>query len=265
LEQVYRSRQAVLRGRIAALEGELRELRAELSGLPEVRARRVQVLLGVLVLVALASVAALLLMRRPDAFTFTPVFHNAGWTLTFQFDRPVRCIQVTVEARDGGRDRVDCTSMVSAQQVVQAGLTMDQARTPSIVTVEYERGGAGGSRRRVSTPFDPVASQITQVKQTLTMVGQWTSGRDFAGRRLLYFSTLLSDGFVLDEIRYGFDDGPLDQTVRFARRSKPGILNDDELYREIPASIRSVTVQLTFVDGTTMTRRVPVMPDGGEK
>jgi hypothetical protein len=261
---IYRSRQAALRERIASVEADLRVLRAELSGLPEVRARRFQVMVAALTLAALAAVVAVLWMRRPDAFTFTPMIHNAGWTLTFQFDRPIRCLDVIVEARDGRRDRVDCSTMPSAPQVAQAALTLDQAAT-STLTVEYERGGPGGARRRVQTPFDPVTAQIAQVRQTLTIVGQWVEASSRNGRRLLYFSTLLTYGAVIREIRYGFDDGPLDKTVRFAPRTRLGVLDGDELYREIPASIHSTTVQVTFVDGTTMTRTVPTAPSGDER
>jgi hypothetical protein len=261
-DPIYRSRHAILRQRIATAEAELHELRAELSGLPEVRADRVHRILGALAAFAVVAVAAFFLRRGPDAFTFRPMLHNAGWTLTFQFQRPIRCIDVIVEAQGGRRDRVSCLTISSSPQMAQAALTLDQARTPSTLTVEYEVEGIGGGLRRATTAFDPVASQIAEVHEIMNMVGQWAEGRDVDGRRLLHFTQLLSYASVLDEIRYGLDDGPLDHTVRFGRRNQLGVRSDDELYREIPASVRSVTVQITFVDGTTMIRRVPVTMGG---
>jgi hypothetical protein len=258
-ETTYRSRKAALDRRIANVEAELRELRAERSGLPSVRGHRFWVTLGAVLGIVVAGALTVCLMRRPDKFTFTSSMHNAGWTLTFQFEKPIQCIDVIVEGRNGKRDRVDCMTFSSAPQVANAALTMDQARTSSTLIVEYEVGHA---RRQVTTPFNPRSSQIDQVKHILTMVGQWVEGRDFNGRRLLYFTSVLTNANVLEEIRYGFDDAPLDQTVRFRPRDELGILNDDELYRDIPFAVRFVNVQLTFADGTTMTRKVPVMPNG---
>jgi hypothetical protein len=260
-QPVYRSRQAILRQRIASTEAELRELRAELCGLQEVRVHRTRRVLGVLAAVV-AATAAFLQVHRPDPFTFRPLLHNAGWTLSFQFDRPIRCIDVIVEAPGGGRDKVGCVTLSSSRHMAEAALTLDQARTPSTLTVEYEVGGLGGGLRQVTAAFDPMASQIAEVREVMNVGGQWVQGKDVAGRRLLSFTHLLSYAGVLDEIRYGFDDGPLDRTVPFGRPTELGALSHDELYREIPASARSVTIQLTFVDGTTMIRRVPVH-DGG--
>ena len=164
-----------------------------------------------------------------------------------------------VEARDGRSERVDCTTMSSAPFVAQAGLTVDQASTARAITVEYETRGVLHRRRQVTATFDPKASQIAQAKQILTIVAQWVEASRNQERRLLYFSTLLSYAYVLSEIRYGLDGGPLDRTVRFTPRSTLGVIaNGDELYREIDASVRAVTVLLTFVDGTNMTRTVSV-------
>jgi hypothetical protein len=258
-EPVYRSREAALRQRIASVEAELRELRAELSGLPEVRLRRARTaVFGIATILVLAA-ALVLLVRRPDPFTFNPMEHNGGWTLVFTFEAPVECLGVIVEARDGQRERVDCAAMTAAPQVVQAGLTKDQGLKARTITVEYEKGGLYRRKRHVTTAFDPMAAQIAQVKQVLTIVAQWVEAQPHDGRRLLYFTHLLSHAYVLSEIRYGFDDEPTDKTVRFVPRTTMGIIVDgDELYREIAPSVHAVSVVVTFLDGTTMTRRVPV-------
>jgi hypothetical protein len=256
-QPVYRSREAALRQRIASVEAEIRELRAELGGLPEVRLRRVRWALGALTTVLVLVALVVLFARRPDRFTFTPMEHNSGWTLTFGFEAPIECLGVIVERRDGGRERVDCTTMQTAPSVAQAGLTVDQGKNGRTITVEYETRGVFSRKRHVTTPFDPMASRIAQAKQILTIVAQWVEAKPQQERRLLYFSHLLSYGYVLSEIRYGLDDGPLDRTVRFAPRSTMGIITDgDELYSEIAPSVHSVSIVITFLDGTTMTRTV---------
>ena len=72
---------------------------------------------------------------------------------------------------------------------------------------------------------------------------------------------LLSHAYALSEIRYGLDDEPLDTTVPFTPRETMGtILNTDVTYVEIRPQVRSATIVVTFLDGTTMKRRVLVAP-----
>ena len=84
-QPVYRSREAALRQRIAAVEAQLRELRAELAGLPEVGLRRTRRAVLGLALIVAATAVTLFVARRPDSFTFMPMEHSGGWTLSFQF------------------------------------------------------------------------------------------------------------------------------------------------------------------------------------
>jgi hypothetical protein len=103
-------------------------------------------------------------------------------------------------------------------------------------------------------PFDPALSSLVESKHTLELTRtSWVSFRDWDGKLLLYFSHLLSYRGVLKEIRYGVDKDIPDTKYPFPPYDKPGfapISEDVTIHIEVPATTQSVTVQLTFRDGT---------------
>lgn len=81
----------------------------------------------------------------------------------------------------------------------------------------------------------------------------WVSFRDYDGKRLLYFSHLMTYRGSIKTIHYGLNtQNPL-KRYRFPAWRKSGIAPIDEktpLYITVPRSTRYVTVQLTYKDGT---------------
>jgi len=130
-----------------------------------------------------------------------------------------------------------------------------RGRTP--IQVRY-RTLSGANRGPFEAIFDPDAEGVASVRKILSDVPDWISFRLFAGRRLCYFTTLVSYKYALRSIRYGIDNEPRTRTVRFAARATPGIDNDDELYIDLPSDASSVTVELQFRDGTSLEKRFPV-------
>lgn len=116
----------------------------------------------------------------------------------------------------------------------------------------------GARRGPYEAVFDPSAEAVASVKNILGMVPEWISFRLFSGRRLCYFSTLLSNKYALRSIRYGIDTDSPNRAVRFAPRDTPGIDNDDELLIDLPPDASSVTVEVVFLDGTSQKKRFPV-------
>ena len=81
----------------------------------------------------------------------------------------------------------------------------------------------------------------------------WLSFREFNGKRLLYFSHLMTYRGSLKEIRYGLNSSKPTRRYRFPAWRKAGIAPIDEktpLYIEVPRSTRYATVQLTYKDGS---------------
>jgi hypothetical protein len=245
-ESVYRSRDAVLKDRIRELETELRVLRRERARLPETRGRRLAYG-AVAAAIALGALGFALRPRPPEHVELTPMFHNGGWTMSLRFAHPSQCVSVRLDRHDGAPERVGCMSDPHNAESAVVGLTFTQVKGPMTLLVDYEVDGAA---RSTSVEFDPVSEKVSEVKHVLGMVPQWVEVREMADRRILYFTTLVSYGYALREIRYGLDAEPLDRRVRFTPHAEPGVLEGDELYREYPQGARAVTVQVVFADGT---------------
>ena len=77
----------------------------------------------------------------------------------------------------------------------------------------------------------------------------WLLFRDYEGKRLLYFTGLLSYRPVLKEIRYSLNGDALDKTFEFKPSEKmyePGT----DIFVAVPNDTESAQVQVTFKDGT---------------
>jgi hypothetical protein len=91
-------------------------------------------------------------------------------------------------------------------------------------------------------------------KSTLQRItSSWVAMRDFDGKRLLYFTTLMSYRAAIDEARYGISVDVPDKTYDMPPEDprNPGAITADFLpFLEIPDDTEFVTVQLKFKDGT---------------
>ncbi|HNU11699.1 MAG TPA: hypothetical protein PKJ45_10130 [Rubrivivax sp.] len=82
----------------------------------------------------------------------------------------------------------------------------------------------------------------------------WVEFSDHMGNRtLLYFSHLVGHKGILKAIKYSFDGDALNREFAFSA-SKPGqrvgAVGDEPTHIEPPAGVKSVSVQLTFLDGS---------------
>jgi hypothetical protein len=99
--------------------------------------------------------------------------------------------------------------------------------------------------------FSTAGEQLAQAKMTLNAVSNsWLTFRDFDGRLLLYFTTLVSYRPVLKEIRYSLNSDALDRTFKFKPTNKMFEVGDDT-FMTVPSNTDFATAQVTFTDGTT--------------
>jgi hypothetical protein len=89
--------------------------------------------------------------------------------------------------------------------------------------------------------------------------GSWLSFRDYDGKVLLYFSTLMSYRPIIKEVRYSLNNDALDKTFRFKPSEKMYEVGD-EVYLAVPGDSQFASVQVTFKDGTTSTVQKVVRP-----
>jgi hypothetical protein len=79
--------------------------------------------------------------------------------------------------------------------------------------------------------------------------GSWLSFRDYDGKPLLYFTTLMGYRPAIKEIRYSLNSEALDQTWKFKPTDKMFDVGDD-LYTAVPGNTQFANVQITYKDGT---------------
>jgi len=105
----------------------------------------------------------------------------------------------------------------------------------------------------------PAAAQGTlgQEKQILAMIRQnWVAFRDYDGKQLIYFTTLLAYHCGLSEIRYSLDSGALDRRfpVPECDPQQPNAIDVEKSglpFVSLPkGSTREMAVQLVYSDGS---------------
>jgi hypothetical protein len=98
--------------------------------------------------------------------------------------------------------------------------------------------------------FSTGDQQMAQGKMMLNAsAGSWLSFRDYEGKVLLYFTTLMSYRPLIKEVRYSLNSDALDKTFKFKPSDKMFEVGD-ELYLAVSNDTQFATVQVTFRDGT---------------
>ena len=101
--------------------------------------------------------------------------------------------------------------------------------------------------------FSTSDEQFAQGKMMLNSVsGSWLSFRDYDGKVLLYFTTLMSYRPIIKEVHYSLNSEALDQTFKFKPTEKMFEVGDDVLLT-VPNNSQFASVQVTFKDGTKST------------
>ena len=98
--------------------------------------------------------------------------------------------------------------------------------------------------------FSTGDQQMAQGKMMLNAsAGSWLSFRDYEGKVLLYFTTLMSYRPLINEVRYSLNSDALDKIFKFKPSDKMFEVGD-EVYLVVPNDTQFATVQVTFKDGT---------------
>ena len=96
-----------------------------------------------------------------------------------------------------------------------------------------------------------MGERLAQTKMILnSLSNSWVEFREFNGKLLLYFSTLMSYRPVIKEVRYSLDSEALDKTFRFKPSDKMFESGDDVLIT-VPGNTQFVTAQVIYLDGTS--------------
>ena len=122
---------------------------------------------------------------------------------------------------------------------------------PGEHTIEVKYTDKNGATNGPYTlKFSTGDQQFSQAKMSLNMVsGSWLSFRDYDGKVLLYFTTLMSYRPAIKEVHYSLNSEALDQNFKFKATDKMFEVGDD-LYLTVPGNTQFAHVQITYKDGT---------------
>jgi hypothetical protein len=190
---------------------------------------------------------------RENPVTVTAQQSNSGWAAVFSLtDFKAKELFYRLD----GKGEFISTGHLPYQSP-QTGLPMINTFVPMpnlppgehTIEVKYtDKNGA--TNGPYTLKFSTGDQQFSQAKMSLNMVsGSWLSFRDFQGKTLLYFTTLMSYRPAIKEVRYSLNSEALDQTFKFKPTDKMFEVGDD-LYLTVPGNTQFANVQITYKDGT---------------
>ncbi len=185
---------------------------------------------------------------------------NSGWMVSVSL--PEAAIQFGYRVGETGQFNdpgfLDALDQRTGQRMPKTyfELPPDQGKTTLYVTWRDRRGEQADV---FPINFDPTSALASGQKQILNqMWTSWIAFRQWQGMTV-YFTHLISYRCAIQEVRYGFNDGPLDKVFKLppCDPSDPhAVPSDAKVYMKAPPKTASMSVQLTYVDGTqSQTRR----------
>jgi len=180
---------------------------------------------------------------------------NAGWTVNVSL--PEAATQVGYRIGDQGSfidaGFIDALDQRTGQRMPKTyfELPPDQGKTKLYVTWRDRRGEQADI---VTINFDPQAALAESEKKILEVLWTaWIDFRDWNGAMLVYFSHLITYRCAIQEVRYGYNGGTIDQIYKLPPCNildPNSVPEDAKIYMKAPAKTKSMQVQLTYLDGT---------------
>lgn len=204
-----------------------------------------------------AKLAAMPTGILQNPVTLTAMQSNDGWMLTFGFaDYKIKKIEWRNEGQGEYKETGSSAIMNSQTGLPMPNMTISPGKLAAgdhVLEVRYvDMGDQLNGPFKVS--FNTEGATLALGKQVLgSLTNSWILLRDYEGKTLCYFTTLLSYRSSLKSIRYSVDNETLDKTFPFtqpkAGKSANEIDTNDTIYLTLPKSTRFVTVQLEYADG----------------
>ena len=211
---------------------------------------------GVLPLPEEQKVAALPLEAEPIA-NFSR--SNSGWTVSVSL--PEAALQFGYKIGDDGEfidaGLTDNIDQRTGRRMPKTWFNLpgDQPQTTIYVTWRDRRGEQADI---FPITFNPNAALMAGQKKIVDEFWtSWISFREYNGL-LVYFSHLITYRCAIDEVRYGIDDGAVSEVwpLPDCDPANPHTVPDDaQIYRNIPENTRSMSVQITYADGSVSETR----------
>ena len=180
--------------------------------------------------------------------------HNGGWTVVFSIADPTLGISwrigETGEFRETGF--IDTLDQRTRKRMPNPSIELPADAKAATIQVRYV-DAQGELQGPFPIRFDPEAALIRDQRKILDMTAtSWLSFREFNGL-LVYYTHLMSYRCAIREVRVGIDSAVPDKVLKMPPcdpRDPSVIPHDAQPYLKLAPATRSVSVELTYRDGS---------------
>jgi hypothetical protein len=180
--------------------------------------------------------------------------HNGGWTVVFSILDPA--IGISWRMGDSGDFRetgfLDTLDPRTRKRIPNPSIEL-AADAPAVTLQVRYVDISGEMQGPFPIKFDPEAALIHDQRKILDMTAtSWLSFREFNGL-LVYYTQLMSYRCAIREARVGIDTAVPDKVLKMppCDPRDPSVIPGDAVpYLKLPAATKSVSVELTYRDGS---------------
>ena len=180
--------------------------------------------------------------------------HNGGWTVVFSIADPTLGISWRLGEKGDFRETgfIDSLDPRTRKRIPNSSVQLD-ADTPSqTIYVRYVDTN-GDMKGPFPIRFDPEAALLRDQRKILDMTASsWLAFREFNGL-MVYYTHLVSYRCAIRQVRIGIDTTVPDKVIQLPpcdMRDPVAIPSNSTPYMKLPPNTRSVSVELTFKDGS---------------
>jgi Caspase domain len=180
--------------------------------------------------------------------------HNGGWTVVFSILDPA--IGISWRMGDSGEFRetgfLDTLDPRTRKRIPNPSIELAADAVAATIQVRYV-DISGEMQGPFPIKFDPEAALIHDQRKILDMTAtSWLSFREFNGL-LVYYTQLMSYRCAIREARVGIDTAVPDKVLKMppCDPRDPSVIPGDAVpYLKLPPATKSVSVELTYRDGS---------------
>ncbi|HEX7563206.1 MAG TPA: caspase family protein [Bradyrhizobium sp.] len=180
--------------------------------------------------------------------------HNGGWTVVFSIADPT--LGISWRTGDSGEFRetgfLDTLDPRTRKRMPNPSIELAADAPAATFQVRYV-DASGELQGPFPIKFDPEAALIHDQRKILDMTAtSWLSFREFNGL-LVYYTHLMSYRCAIREARFGIDTTVPDKVLKMPpcdTRDPSAIPHDAVPYLKLPPETKSVSVELTYRDGS---------------
>jgi hypothetical protein len=180
--------------------------------------------------------------------------HNGGWTVMFSIVDPALGISWRIGDTGPFRETgfIDTLDPRTRKRMANPSIQLDADAPAATIQLRYVDAN-GEMQGPFPIRFDPEAALIRDQRKILDMTASSWLDVGRSNTSLMYYTHLQSYRCAIREVRIGIDSTVPDRVLKLApcdQRDPMAVPYDAATYMKIPATTKSVSVELTFRDGS---------------